>query len=118
MSSSSSLDPLALFIQINHHIVNSCEILAKILMLFYSHLQALCGTIVSVPTLNGDKMQLNLTNEIVKPSTVKRIGGQGLPFPKEPNRKGDLLVNFDIKFPDSLTTAQKDILYDTLPNDN
>ncbi|XP_065209376.1 dnaJ protein homolog 1 [Planococcus citri] len=79
--------------------------------------QALCGTIVSVPTLSGEKIQLNLLNEVIKPNTVKRIQGKGLPFPKEPNRRGDLLVSFDIKFPDSLTANVKDIIYDTLPSE-
>lgn len=78
--------------------------------------QALCGSVVEVPTLVGEKITLNLTKEIVKPSTVKRIQGHGLPFPKEPSRKGDLMVSFDIKFPESLTQSAKDILYDTLPN--
>lgn len=79
-------------------------------------LQALCGTIIDVPTLTGEKIPINLTNEVVKPTTVKRIQGQGLPFPKEPSRKGDLIVSFDIKFPESLSPSVKDILYDTLPN--
>ena len=78
--------------------------------------KALCGTIVDVPTLSGEKITLNLTHEIVKPTTVKRIQGHGLPFPKEPSRKGDLMVSFDIKFPESLTQSAKDIIYDTLPN--
>lgn len=78
--------------------------------------EALCGTVVEVPTLSGEKITLNLQREVVKPNTVKRIQGHGLPYPKEPSRKGDLLVSFDIKFPDSLSQSQKDILYDTLPN--
>jgi len=78
--------------------------------------QALCGTIVEVPTLTGEKIPLNLTREVIKPSTVKRFQGHGLPFPKEPSRKGDLIVSFDIKFPETLTQSAKDILYDTLPN--
>ncbi|XP_054010667.1 dnaJ protein homolog 1-like [Hylaeus anthracinus] len=78
--------------------------------------QALCGTVIEVPTLTGEKITLNLTKEIVKPNLVKRIQGQGLPFPKEPSRKGDLLVSFDIKFPETLSPSAKDILYDTLPN--
>ncbi|XP_075217307.1 dnaJ protein homolog 1 [Lycorma delicatula] len=77
--------------------------------------QALCGTVLEVPTLTGSKLTLDLTNEIVKPTTVKRIQGHGLPFPKEPSRKGDLLASFDIKFPESLSSSTKDILYDTLP---
>lgn len=78
--------------------------------------QALCGSVVEIPTLTGEKISLNLTREIVKPNMVKRLQGHGLPFPKEPSRKGDLLVSFDIKFPDTLTQSAKDILYDTLPN--
>nr|CAD7265563.1 unnamed protein product [Timema shepardi] len=78
--------------------------------------QALCGTTIEVPTLTGEKIPLNLTNEIVKPTTVKRIQGHGLPYPREPSRKGDLLVSFDIKFPEKLSQSVKDILYDTLPN--
>lgn len=78
--------------------------------------QALCGCIIEVPTLTGEKIPINLSTDIVKPTTVKRISGHGLPFPKEPSRKGDLIVNFDIRFPDSLTSNAKDILYDSLPN--
>lgn len=78
--------------------------------------QALCGTIVEIPTLTGEKITLNLTREITKPSSVKRIQGHGLPLSREPTRKGDLLVSFDIKFPETLTQSAKDILYDTLPN--
>nr|XP_033324355.1 dnaJ protein homolog 1 [Megalopta genalis]XP_033324357.1 dnaJ protein homolog 1 [Megalopta genalis]XP_033324358.1 dnaJ protein homolog 1 [Megalopta genalis] len=78
--------------------------------------QALCGTVIEVPTLTGEKITLNLMGKIVKPNSVHRIQGHGLPFPKEPSRKGDLLVSFDIKFPDALTQSAKDILFDTLPN--
>lgn len=78
--------------------------------------QALCGFVLDVPTLSGEKLSLNLTNEVVKPNTAKRIQSHGLPLPKEPSRRGDLIVAFDIKFPDHLTQSVKDILYDTLPN--
>lgn len=78
--------------------------------------QALCGTIVDIPTMSSEKLSMDLRDEIVKPNTVKRIQGHGLPLPKEPSRKGDLIVSFDIKFPEHLTQSVKDILYDTLPN--
>lgn len=78
--------------------------------------QALCGITVRVPTLSGEAISLNTTNEVIKPNTVKRIQGRGLPFPKEPSRRGDLLVAFDIKFPDKITQATKDILADLFPN--
>jgi DnaJ-class molecular chaperone len=66
--------------------------------------------------LTGEKIPLALNHEIIKPTTVKRIQGRGLPYPKEPNRKGDLVVAFDIKFPETLSSSVKDILCDMLPN--
>uniref|UniRef100_A0A336KS86 CSON013710 protein n=1 Tax=Culicoides sonorensis TaxID=179676 RepID=A0A336KS86_CULSO len=78
--------------------------------------QALCGCTVNVPTLQGQTITINTAGEIIKPNTVKRMQGRGLPFPKEPSRRGDLLVNFDIKFPDNLSKNTKDLLMDMLPN--
>lgn len=79
--------------------------------------QSLCGTLVKVPTLTGETISINTTGEIIKPSTVKRLQGRGLPFPKEPSRRGDLLVAFDIQFPTQLNQNAKDILGDVLPMD-
>ena len=46
----------------------------------YFQLQALCGVRVDVPTLSGgDRLVLSLTDEVIKPTTVKRIVGKGLP---------------------------------------
>ncbi|XP_005184676.1 dnaJ protein homolog 1 [Musca domestica] len=78
--------------------------------------QALCGTTVSVPTLQGDRITVSSQGEIIKPTTVKRLSGRGLPFPKEPSRRGDLLVSYDIKFPDSLQSGTKELLSEILPN--
>ena len=71
---------------------------------------ALCGTTVHIPTLTGEKVPLDLSREIIKPSTTRRIQGGGLPYPKEQNRRGDLIIGFDIKFPDTLTSSAKEIL--------
>lgn len=79
--------------------------------------QALCGTVVKVPTLAGQTLTINTTGEVVKPNTVKRLQGRGLPFPKEPSRRGDMLVSFDIHFPNQLNQNAKDILSDLLPMD-
>lgn len=86
----------------------------------YSHnfwfiFQALCGTTLQVPTIDGRKIPLRL-NEIIKPSTVKRIQGEGLPMPKQSSRRGDLTVEFDIKFPSRMTSSAKEILSDCLPD--
>ncbi|KAK9718890.1 DnaJ C terminal domain [Popillia japonica] len=79
--------------------------------------EALCGTTVTVPTMSPEtSLPLHFMNEIITPNTVRRIQGQGLPLPKEPSRRGDLIVNFDIRFPDHLSSSARDIIYDTLPN--
>ncbi|XP_068249239.1 dnaJ protein homolog 1-like [Palaemon carinicauda] len=76
---------------------------------------ALCGTRVAVPTLEGQKVTLNFSNEIIKPQTTKRLQGYGLPFPKDHTRKGDIIVHFDIQFPNTLSESAKEILSEVLP---
>merc|ERR1719419_2202657 len=76
--------------------------------------EALCGSTIQIPTLDGKKVGLNCSGEVIKPTTVKRLQGYGLPFPKEPHRKGDLLVSFEVLFPDQLTANSKRTLYDAL----
>ena len=70
---------------------------------------SLLGAVVQVPTLDGRKKQIQL-NEIITPSTEKRIAGEGLPYPKQTNKKGDIIVKFDIKFPETLTPQQREYL--------
>jgi DnaJ-class molecular chaperone len=77
--------------------------------------QALTGVTVIVPTLFGESVPLEF-REVVKPNTTKRLPNRGLPFPKEPSRKGDLIVSFDIRFPDTVPHSARDILKDILPN--
>ncbi|XP_045464328.1 dnaJ protein homolog 1-like [Harmonia axyridis] len=77
--------------------------------------QALCGCIVNIPLIGGGQEALNYKNDIIKPQTIRRIAGRGLPFPKEPSRRGDLIVTFDIRFPESLPTATRKYLEEKLP---
>ncbi|KAH8246217.1 hypothetical protein KR038_005215 [Drosophila bunnanda] len=78
--------------------------------------QALCGAPITVPTLQGDRIAVNPSGEILKPTTTRRISGRGLPFPKEPSRRGDLLVAFDIKFPETLPSSVRNQMAELLPN--
>lgn len=75
---------------------------------------ALCGTTIQVPTLGNRKIPLPLT-EIIKPNSVKRIQGEGLPIPKTPSQRGDLIVEFNVVFPNSIPQATKEILKDCIP---
>lgn len=76
--------------------------------------EALVGCVLMVPTLEGGKHELRLA-DVVNPDSVTRIAGKGLPYPKQPQKRGDLIVKFDIKFPDRLPEGTKDILRDCLP---
>ncbi|KAH9490607.1 DnaJ sub B member 1 [Bulinus truncatus] len=76
---------------------------------------ALCGTTIQVPTL-GSTRKIPLTlSEVIKPNTVKRIQGEGLPIPKSPSQRGDLIVEFNVVFPNSIPQATKEIIRDCLP---
>lgn len=86
---------------------HSCKISLK---------EALCGALVDIPTLTGEKIPINLASEVISPSTTKRIPGYGLPLPKDSTKRGDILVSFDIVFPDRLAQVTKDKLHDLLPN--
>lgn len=71
--------------------------------------EALCGTRLSIPTLEGNEVPIRIS-DVVNSKTVRRISGRGLPYPKDPSKRGDLIVHFDIMFPFSLTEQQKSII--------
>jgi DnaJ-class molecular chaperone len=86
------------------------------LFLYFCVFQALCGTTLHIPSLDhvDGTVQLNVPG-VIKPTTVRRIDGRGLPFPKQPTRRGDLIVEFNIKFPDQLSAETKRKLSQCLP---
>ncbi|OTF78836.1 DnaJ molecular chaperone-like protein [Euroglyphus maynei] len=75
---------------------------------------ALTGCRVMVPTLDSEEIPLRM-NDVITPQTIRRISGRGLPYPKEPSKRGDLIVKFDIQFPTSLTNDQKRAIAELLP---
>lgn len=73
-----------------------------------------CNTTVKVPTLSGDTICLPI-NEIIKPTTQKVIPRKGLPHTKDQNKFGDLVVSFDIEFPDFLSHESRQLVSKALP---
>ncbi|XP_036744199.1 dnaJ homolog subfamily B member 5 isoform X3 [Manis pentadactyla] len=76
--------------------------------------EALCGCTVNIPTIDGRVIPLPC-NDVIKPGTVKRLRGEGLPFPKVPTQRGDLIVEFKVRFPDRLPPQTRQILKQHLP---
>mmetsp|Transcript_33287 Transcript_33287/g.43898 ORF Transcript_33287/g.43898 Transcript_33287/m.43898 type:complete len:359 (-) Transcript_33287:395-1471(-) len=66
--------------------------------------EALCGVDTTVETL--DNRQLRIQEISVTPQTETLVPGEGMPLPKNPRRKGDMKVKFNIIFP-SLNLRQK-----------
>ena len=84
-------------------------------MICYCYFQALIGSTVDVPTLGGRPVQLKTGDSVVHPGMVRRIQGEGLPHPKQPSKRGDIVVEFDIQFPDRLSQSVRNKLADLLP---
>lgn len=76
--------------------------------------QALCGCTVNVPTLDGRKIKLT-TQEIIRPGMKRHVTGEGLPLPKSPDRRGDLVVEYEVTFPERLSQSAKDTITSVLP---
>jgi len=78
-----------------------------------SLLEALTGsgsTSRTITHLNGSKVQVKLPAAIIKPGQETRILGKGMPIRKggATGSFGDLIVKWDIEFPERLTSSQQD----------
>jgi DnaJ family protein B protein 4 len=59
--------------------------------------------------LDGRKLQVQVPPGVVKPGQETRVAGEGMPTRgKGATGKGNLLVRWDVKFPDRLTPGQKE----------
>lgn len=75
---------------------------------------ALCGP-AKPPTiagLDGKSHTIPLPSGVIKPNAPVRIKGEGMPKRKEGKviGKGDLVVDWDIIFPDRLAPGQKEAI--------
>lgn len=83
--------------------------------LFFSpSLQALCGCTISAPTLDGRTVTVT-SRDVIKPGMKKRIVGEGLPLSKFPEKRGDMVLEFLVKFPDKLGPSAREALVQILP---
>ncbi|XP_026888558.2 dnaJ homolog subfamily B member 1b isoform X2 [Electrophorus electricus] len=77
--------------------------------------EALCGCTVKTPTLDGRTLTLPI-QDIIRPGMKRRFTGEGLPLPKTPDRRGDIIVEFEVKFPERLSQNARDTIAQVLPS--
>lgn len=75
--------------------------------------KALTGCLIDVPTLDGRLISIPI-NDIVSPGYTKVVRGEGVPLSNNSTVKGDLIIAFDIKFPNKLSPEQKELLIKAL----
>ena len=75
---------------------------------------ALCGTMFQVPTLEGKRIHVDCSRDVLKPTETKRLQGYGLPFSKNPNQRGDIIIDFNIIFPVTLSESSKNLVKSAL----
>uniref|UniRef100_A0A2P2N8W0 Chaperone DnaJ C-terminal domain-containing protein n=1 Tax=Rhizophora mucronata TaxID=61149 RepID=A0A2P2N8W0_RHIMU len=68
--------------------------------------EALAGVTVHVTTLDGRSLTITINN-VIHPDYEEVVPKEGMPIPKDPSRKGNLRIKFNIKFPAGLTAEQK-----------
>uniref|UniRef100_A0A5B7BNG0 J domain-containing protein n=1 Tax=Davidia involucrata TaxID=16924 RepID=A0A5B7BNG0_DAVIN len=68
--------------------------------------EALAGTTVNLTTLDGRNLSIPVT-DIVNPGYELVIAREGMPIAKERGNRGDLRIQFEVKFPTRLTPEQK-----------
>jgi len=84
-------------------------------------IEALAGTKFVVQHLDGRTLVITTNpGDILKPGDVRSIDGEGMPQYKRPFEKGNLLVKFDIVFPEpnKFTPQQMQLLERILPSRN
>ncbi|EEF50817.1 dnaJ homolog subfamily B member 13 [Ricinus communis] len=68
--------------------------------------EALTGYTVSLTSLDGRSLTIPI-NSVIHPDYEEVIPKEGMPIPKDPSKKGNLRIKFNIKFPTRLTAEQR-----------
>jgi DnaJ family protein A protein 1 len=78
--------------------------------------EALCGFQKPISTLDDRTLVITaIPGEVIKHGDVKMVLGEGMPRWKNPYEKGKLIVQFLVKFPDSISPADIPKLESILP---
>lgn len=68
--------------------------------------EALTGYTVHLTTLDGRSLNIPINN-VIHPTYEEIVPREGMPLQKDPSRRGNLRIKFNIRFPTRLTAEQK-----------
>lgn len=70
--------------------------------------EALLGFTKTITQLDGRSVELKQDGDPpIKPGQKARVKGEGMPKHNFPSEKGDMIVTYKVKMPDSLTAEQR-----------
>ena len=79
--------------------------------------EALCGFKFVIDQLDGRKLVMaSEPGQVIKPDSWKCINDEGMPVHGSPFQKGNLYVQFNVSFPESLSPADCEKLASLLPS--
>jgi DnaJ homolog subfamily B member 4 len=76
--------------------------------------EALTGWERVIRTIDGKSIRVSKPGP-TQPGHEERYPYLGMPKPKKPGERGDLILKINVKFPASLTSSQKELLNEILP---
>eukprot|EP00045_Choanoeca_perplexa_P003717 m.33033 g.33033 ORF g.33033 m.33033 type:complete len:315 (+) comp12191_c0_seq1:61-1005(+) len=76
-------------------------------------IEALCGCIVELLTLDGRKLSIPI-NDVITPGFTKTVPAEGMPLTKTPTKRGNLVLHFDTEFPRNLSDDRKALIRQAL----
>jgi DnaJ family protein A protein 2 len=79
-----------------------------------SLVDALCGITFIIKQLDGRYLKISY-NEIINPNEVMKIVGEGLPIKNNQYEKGDMIIRFNVMFPNKLSNERKAYIKKILP---
>eukprot|EP00366_Plasmodium_knowlesi_P003018 XP_002260515.1 DNAJ like protein, putative [Plasmodium knowlesi strain H] len=77
--------------------------------------KALTGFQFTVKSLDNREINIRV-DDIVTPNSRRMIPKEGMPYSKNPSKRGDLIIEFEVIFPKSLTSERKKVLREVLAN--
>ncbi|OLN85016.1 Protein psi1 [Colletotrichum chlorophyti] len=93
-----------LFVREDNDLVHTVELNLK---------EALTGWRRTVTTIDGKQLNIE-KNGPTQPGSSDRYPGLGMPVSKKPGTRGDFIIKYNVKFPTTLTAAQKEKLKEIL----